>query len=496
VTLDEPATTAATDDTTTSRVTGPQRGAALAEHAFDVVYSRRLLLVVMLAVMGFGSLMTIVTISLSAIAEDLDSSRATLGWIITGLMLAMAVTTPLFGKLGDIHGHRTIFLWGLLAGVFTTALCGVAWDAASLIGARVLFGVSGAMVMPNGMSLMMHAYGPRRRATAMGWFQFAMTGAPTIGLVVGGPLIDVVGWRNIFFAFTGVAVIALAVGMSVVRPTPRHQGTTLDLMGAVTLGAAVLGGLLFVTRATETARGGGGAVSLLTDLPTIGWLALAVVGTVTFVRVERAAATPMLELRYFRRRNFTAPMVASALMQFAYMGGFVVIPILLNDVYGWAIGATALILAPRPGAFSISSPVGGYLASRVGDRPPIVAGAVAMVISMIAFAAASDGGAVALIVVGLVLSGVSAGISQPGVASMVAGAVDPDDLGIANGMSQQMMFVGIVSGIQVMLVALGNDPAVGDFVRTFALGGIVASAGLVAALMTSNSRAPSEAAAH
>jgi MFS family permease len=168
------------------------------------------------------------------------------------------------------------------------------------------------------------------------------------------------------------------------------------------------------------------------------------------------------------------------------MGGFVVTPILLDDVYGWTVGSTALILAPRPGAFSISSPIGGYMASRWGERRPIILGALAMVISMMAFTGASGGGSLGLtlIVTGLVLSGVSAGISQPGVASMVAGAVDQRDLGIANGMSQQMMFIGIVSGIQVMLVLLGDAPGTSDFARTFVVGGIVAAMGLAAATAT------------
>src|SRR3982074_803008 len=78
----------------------------------DAAYTSRLLLVVMLAVMGFGSLMTIVTVSLSSIAEDLPSTRATRGRVVTGLMLSVAVATPLAGKLGDIHGHRRMFLWG------------------------------------------------------------------------------------------------------------------------------------------------------------------------------------------------------------------------------------------------------------------------------------------------------------------------------------------------------------------------------------------------
>ena len=451
----------------------------------DPTYPRRLLLVVMLAVMGFGSLMTIVTVSLSEIAEDLDSSRATLGWIITGLMLSMAVATPLAGKLGDILGHRKLFLWGLLAGVVATALCGLAWNAASLIAFRVLFGLTGAMVMPNGMALMMHAYGPQRRATAMGWFQFAMTGAPTIGLVVGGPLIEVIGWRSIFLIFAGVSFVACVVGVFVVRETPRQGGASIDYLGAATLGAGVLGLLLAVTR-IGTVLDGDTVLGLFTDPQFLAFAAIGAASLVAFVQVEQRAPEPMLQLRYFSRRNFTAPMLSSAFMQFAYMGGFVVTPILLADVYGWTVGSTALILAPRPGAFSISSPIGGYLASRWGERRPIILGALAMVVSMVAFTGASGGGNVglALIVAGLVLSGVSAGISQPGVASMVAGAVDQRDLGIANGMSQQMMFIGIVSGIQVMLVLLGDAPGTSDFVRTFVVGGIVAALGLAAATAT------------
>ncbi len=88
----------------------------------DAAYRKRLLLTVMAAVMGFGSLMTIVTVSLSVIATDLGTSRTTLGWIVTGLMLAMAVFTPLGGKLGDIRGHRKVFIIGLVGSVITTAV--------------------------------------------------------------------------------------------------------------------------------------------------------------------------------------------------------------------------------------------------------------------------------------------------------------------------------------------------------------------------------------
>jgi MFS family permease len=450
----------------------------------DARYQRTLLFVVMLSVMGFGSLMTIVTVSLDDIAADLGSSRATLTWVITGLMLTMAVATPITGKLGDIRGHRRLFLLGLGGSAVTTALCALAWDAGSLIAFRVLFGLTGAMMMPSGMALMMHAYGADRRATAMGWYQFAMTGAPTVGLVLGGPLIEVVGWRLMFVVFAAVAVGALVVGAVLVRPIPRQHDASLDVLGAATLGVGVLAGLLAITRGTTLLRDDGW-VAAVTD--PVGWVLVVacVVGTTAFVRVERRAEAPMIRLEYFARRNFTLPMTASALLQFAYMGGFVVIPALLGQPYGWSVAAIALLLAPRPAAFSLAAPAGGYLAARIGEKKPIVLGLACMMASMAAFAGASatvSGVGIALIVAGLVLSGASAGISQPSVASMVVGSVDASDMGIANGMSQQVMFIGMVTGIQSMNVLVGDDAGTGQFVATFAFGLAIAGLGLLAAL--------------
>jgi MFS family permease len=457
-----------------------------AEDQPDLGYRRRLLLVVMLAVMAFGSLMTIVTVSLDDIAADLDSSRATLTWMITGLMLAMAVTTPVGGKLGDVKGHRPMFLLGLVGGVVTTMASALAWDATSMIVFRVLFGVTAALVMPNGMALMMHAYGPARRATAMGWYQFAMTGAPTIGLVAGGPLIDIVGWRWIFVAFAAVSIVAALVGVRVIRATPRLDDVPIDYLGAATLAAAVLAGLLTLTRASELVRDASAWV-VATDPMVLGLLAVCVVGVAAFIRVEQRTPDPMLKLRYFRRRNFTMPMVSSSLVQFAYMGGFVVTPALLGGPYGLTVGAIALTMVPRPGAFSLASPVGGHLATALGERRPIVIGAVIMMASMITFAIASSmtgAAGIVVVILGLVASGVSAGVSQPAVASMVVGAVDPQDMGIANGMSQQIAFIGIVSGIQTMNVFLGDGASPGRFTATFLFGAAVAGIGLLAAIAT------------
>ena len=417
-----------------------------------------LLGIVMLAVTSFGSLMTLVTVSLGEIGDDLGASRATMTWAITGLMLAMAVVTPLAGTLGDVHGHRRVMLAGLVGGAVATVFCGLAWNAPSLIAFRVMFGVCGACVNPSAMSLMMHAFGPDRRASAVGWFQFAVTGAPTIGLVLGGPLIDAFGWRAVFFCFAGVSLIAFLVGLSTLRPMPHQQGRRLDLAGASSLGLGVFAGLLVITTLTSAVRVDG--IAGAANPWAFGCAAAAVLAFRRFVHVERTSAHPMIKLEYFGRRNFTMPLVAAAALQFAYMGGFVITPALLEDRYGWAVGSIALLMMPRPGAFSIASLIGGWLPGRVGLRTPIVIGAVCMIASMVAFALASPlttGTGIAYVVVGLMLSGVSAGISQPAVASSAVGSVDPADMGIANGMSSQTMWIGIIAGIQLMNVLVGDD---------------------------------------
>lgn len=445
--------------------------------ADDTRYQRVLLGIIMLAVTAFGTLMTLVTVSLDTMAEDLGSSRATVTWTISGLMLTMAVFTPLAGSLGDIWGHRKVLLAGLLGGAVTTALCGLAWDALSLIGFRVLFGIFAAAVNPNALSLMMHAYGPERRSTAVGWFQFAVTGAPTLGLIVGGPLIDWLGWRSIFFMFGAFSGMAFLVGMAWLRPIPRAEGRPLDLGGAFSLGFGVLGILVAVTR---FASGG--------PLDPLGLVALAggAACLFGFVTIERRLDVPMLKLEYFRRRNFTLPLVAGAAIQFAYMGGFVITPSLLQNKYLWSVGASALLMMPRPGVFSLASPVGGWLPGRIGYRLPIGLGALSMIVSMAMFAIASpmtDGLGIALVVVALALTGLAAGISQPAIGALTVDSVDEQDMGIANGMNQQVTFVGIVGGIQTMSVLLGDDPSGGRFATTYLVGLGVAAIGMLTAFV-------------
>jgi EmrB/QacA subfamily drug resistance transporter len=440
----------------------------------DPAYPRRLLITIISAIVVFSSSMTIVSASLPTMAEDLDTTASFLSWAVTGLFLMMAVGTPVLGRLGDAHGHREVFLIGATTLGVGTILCGLAPTAATFVAARMVVGLGIAATMPNSMALIMDAYPVHRRPEAMGWFQMAMTGAPVLGLIVGGPMIEAFGWRSVFAVLAPLAVVGVVAAWRVIRPSPPRGAVAIDWWGAATLAVGTLGLLLFLQRGGSAGFG---------DPLALGLAAVGVVGFVAFVLVEQRVRNPMLRLSYFRRRNFTGPLIAQPLSQFAYMGGFLISPLMLDELFGYTVATVALILLFRPGAYSISSPVGGRLAVTRGGRSMILTGSLLMSVSMLAWVGAAHWVSLPLVILGLVLSGLAMGLASPSYSTLIAGAVDPADMGVANGMGATMMNIGMLTGIQAMFTVLGDGREPDDFARVFAFGGVVAALGLIGGLL-------------
>jgi MFS family permease len=205
-----------------------------------------------------------------------------------------------------------------------------------------------------------------------------------------------------------------------------------------------------------------------------------------FVRTERRATHPLLPPAFFRRRNFTAPLVAQFGSNFAYMGGFIVTPFLMQDLFGYSLRATGYVMLCRPLTFSIFAPIAGYLTVRVVERRAAVAGTVAVLASMGLFAVASDAGAVPLVVAGLVLSGLGLGASSPALVSSVANTVGEGDLGVANAAQATVTQIGVVAGIQLMSAIQETGTGSGAFVGAYLLGGVLAAVGVAGAAFVRN----------
>lgn len=437
------------------------------------------LVTVLAGLFASGFTITIMAVSLKDIASELGTSATSLTWVVTGPFLALALTMPVFGKLGDVYGHRRVYLLGFLGFTIGALLTAFAWSGPALIAIRVLGSIPGAATGPTSMALIMRAFPEEDRVKAMGWWALVGAGAPVIGLVAGGPIVDAIGWRWIFVAQVPLSLVALAVGFIVLHETPRKAREPIDIAGAGTLGVATVSALLALTLGAELGWANPAVVGLLLVAPFALW---------AFVRCERRAADPLLPLEFFRRRDFTASLVAQGTTNFAYMGGFIVTPLLMENRFGFSVAATSLAMVCRPLSNSIASPVGGYLAARVGERRAAVAGTVMVALSMGLFAFAASGTVLALVFAGLVLSGIGLGGSAPSLITVVANTVDAEDLGVANAAQQMVAMIGTVAGIQVLSTIQGGSEAAGPFTAAYLVGGVVAVLGVVAASFIRSNR--------
>jgi EmrB/QacA subfamily drug resistance transporter len=447
-------------------------------------YRWLVLAVTLTGLLSSNILFTVFVVSLPKVARGLHTTVPTVTWVVTGPLLAVAVMAPLAGKLSDRWGHRRFYLIGMVNLLFVAALSAAAPDVGVLILARVLGGAVGAGLGASSMALVLGAFDRGDRVKAMGWWSLVGAGGPVIGVAVGGPIIESIGWRWMFVLEIIIGAIALVLALLVLPEhasgdrRPTAAGAPLDVWGAA-LVVLTVGSLLFGLN-----RG-----------PVLGWrssfvvgaFALTVVAGIVLVLVERGVQDPLVPLHYLRQRNFAFPIGAQMFSNFAYLGGFFLSPLLLEEVYGRSESAAGLLVIPRPLTFSLIAPVAGYVAVRVGERTAASTGTLAVVASMGVFALTGKGTGVALVEVALVLSGIGLGVASPSVASSVANVVDQTALGTAAATQQLMTQISTVAGIQVIQtvqssLAHGHGTALlPSFHAAFLVGGAVATGGVVCA---------------
>jgi EmrB/QacA subfamily drug resistance transporter len=396
------------------------------------------------------------------------------------------VAAPTAGKIGDLHGHRRLYLFGLsgalLCAVLTASAQGVGW----LIGARLLSGIEGACTTAASWSLLFRVFPPEDRTKVLGWWSLIGAGGPVIGVALGGPLIQAFGWRWIFVVQAPLIAVALLVNSIVLRETEPSEGQQLDVAGAALLALGV-GSLLFgLNKSTDWGW---------TSTGVLVSLALCPIGLFAFVVAERRAADPLLPLEWLRRRNFALPCGANLCANFAYLGGFFVTPLLLERGFGYSVSHAGYLQIARPLTFAIAAPVAGYLAVRTGERAAAVSGLAVIVLSMLVFASLTAPGNDLVVVIALALSGMGMGVAAPSLSASVANAVELSRMGAASAAMQMTGQVGQVAGIQIMetvqVARQHTAGVVGSFSSAYVVGAIVAGVGVLAAAFIRRS-VPSE----
>lgn len=434
------------------------------------------LIVVLSGLFAVSATITVLVVSLDTIATDLNTDTSTINWALTGPMLAFGVVGPAFGKAGDLWGHKRLFLLGLLGASIFAALTAVAWNATTMILFRTLSATAGSATGPAAMAFINRMFEPEERVRPLGFWSFTTAGAPVLGVVLGAPIVESVGWRVIFVVQAPLLALALLVAWRLLPETDRQANVKFDLRGSAVLGIGATSLLLAINRGHSWGW---------TSAPVLALLIVGVSGLWVFFRVERSAEAPLLPMRWLRTRNVVFPTLSQALINFAYMGGFFAVPQLLEKGLDYSTSHIGWLIIARPLTFSIVAAAASIITLRIGERSSGVIGASATIISMFVLSSVGVGSSDVVIVVGLALTGVGLGVAGPAMTGLLSSAVDPEDIGTAAAFQQLMTQLGAVTGTTIMTMVHESTLSRGvveSFGYALWVGAFAAFLGLLAAL--------------
>jgi len=327
----------------------------------------RLLFVALVVVTLLSALdQTIVATALPSIVADLGGQRL-IGWVFAAYTLAMTVAMPVFGRLGDLRGRRSLYLGCIAAFVFASVLCGFAGSLPQLVGLRFAQGIAGGGLLVLGQAVVADAVPARNRGRFMAPIASVFAVASVVSPLLGGGLTDTVGWRWIFWINAPVGGLALLMAVvAVPRAVPERTGERLDVPGAALLA-------LWTTAAALVAAWGGSSFRWTSPV-VLGPAALAVLAFAAFVRRCRRSRHPIIPIAMFRDRTVATGTVLSFAMSFAVFGSVGYLPGLMQAAFGLPATVAGLVILPLVLGLMSTSMWSGRRTSRTGRyrRFPIV----------------------------------------------------------------------------------------------------------------------------
>ena len=427
---------------------------------------------------------TMIAVALPDIQRAFDASVPSTAWLVTLYLVAMAVGQPIGGRLGDLHGRRRIFLLGLAWFAVASAGCAFAPSLPLLIIFRTQQALAGTLIFPNGTAMIREAIPTERRGMAFGLIGLAAGVAAASGPPVGGMLVHAFGWSAIFWANVPMVALAVVLGW---RSLPANIRTTkgrtnFDVTGTL-LFALALAAVILIPTLLRLERSGLAALAGLAGL-LIGW---------GFVRWERRAAMPVMDLGLFSRSHFAASCASIGLSNLVMYTTLLALPLYLESVRDHSIRTTGLILAAMSAFGAFSTPLGGRLSDRHGRWLPAVVGALLLFAgtSTLAYAIQRDG--TELIVVALTIMGLGLGVAGAPVQTAAVEAVPAAVTGSAAGIFSTARYIGSVTGASVLAMAFVVQPDTGDtdrFVILFSGLALVAAISILANNRVADRRAP------
>lgn len=432
---------------------------------------------------------TVVNVALPGIGSDLGTDVGGLQWVVDGYALALAALMLTSGTAGDLYGHRRVVLGGLAVFGVGSLVCGLAPSVGVLVAARVVQGVGAALLLPGTLAIISRAFpDDAGRARAIGvWAGIGSLALPA-GPLLGGALVDGLGWRAIFLINVPIVLVALVWAAAIVRESGKEQARRLDVPGVLLAGLL----LLATTYAfIEGGRAGAGAPQVLVAV------ALAVLAVPALAVVERRRGeAAMLPVSLLRRPVFDAANVVAGIMNLGTLGTLFVLMLFLQSVQHRSALLAGAVVIPLFAPLAIIAPFGGRITSRIGSRLPAAAGLLMAVAGLALLALAAPHSSYLVLLPAFLLWGTGMGLLTPAVVAAAISSVPGERAGLASAMNNTARQTGGAIGIAVAGAVAGQPAGTAQFVRGFhavALGaaGLYAVGAVLALVMLPGELIPS-----
>ncbi|WP_191487503.1 DHA2 family efflux MFS transporter permease subunit [Pseudomonas sp. FEN] len=403
-----------------------------------------------LIVLCLGELMivldtTIVNVALPSIQTDLHFTQTSLAWVVNAYMLTFGGFLLLGGRLGDLYGHRRLFLLGI--GCFTLAslACGLAHNQETLIWARAFQGLAAAVVSAVALSLIMDLFSePADRAKAVGVYGFVCAGGGSLGALLGGVLTSTLSWHWIFLVNLPIGAVVIALSLRLLSKTlNQHPSRDLDVAGALTVTASLMLAVYAIVNGNEMGWG---------SLRTLAQLVVAVGLLLAFLVIETRVKTPLMPLRLFRLRNLAIANIVGVLWAVAMFAWFFLSALYMQLVLGYTPFEVGLAFLPANLIMALFSlGISAKLVMRFGIRLPLAVGLALATLGLLLFAQAPVAGHFLRDVLpGMVLLGLGAGIAFNPLLLAAMNDVAPSESGLASGMVNTAFMMGGALGLAAL----------------------------------------------
>ncbi|HET7758381.1 MAG TPA: DHA2 family efflux MFS transporter permease subunit [Gaiellaceae bacterium] len=430
----------------------------------------------------------VVNVALPSIKVDLGFSQDNLQWVISAYALVFGGFLLLGGRAADLLGRRRIFLVGLAVFTVASLLAGLAWSEASLIGARLFQGLGAAIISPAALSMVSTTFREgRERNIALGvWGAVGGFGAAA-GVLLGGILTETLSWSWIFFVNVPVGVAAFAIAPFLLTESRDARVKSFDFPGAVLVTAGLSSLVYAITRA--------GTDGWLAT-PTVAFFTASVLLLAGFVAWEIRHPEPLMRLGIFRISTVAGANVAGFILGTALFAMFLMLTLYMQQVLGYSAMQSGVAYLAVAGTAIVWSAVAAQLVTKIGVKPVLVTGMVALTVGLVYFTQVSVGGSyLGDLLPGFLVVGLGIGFAFVPISIAALAGVQPAEAGLASGLINTSQQIGGALGIAALstIATSHTDSAlasgtpvpnalVDGFQAAFVAGAIVAALGIVASL--------------